>query len=177
MRSVLIAGFSVVMLFGLSAVQAAEQKQPANQKQAAAQKQTADQKQTTDQNQGQTQELWRYTFHNGEWWYWLPKARWVYWRDNRWNDYDPKTYILPNSSAVAVIGPNGSAYRSPAAANSDTRPFYGHALSDLDRRTLEPNNEVGPFYGHALPNEVFSGWRARRSIRPFYGHAVSSDGD
>ena len=40
--------------------------------QAAEQKQAADQKQTTDQNQGQGQDQWRYTLHNGEWWYWLP---------------------------------------------------------------------------------------------------------
>ena len=115
--------------------------------------------------------------HNGEWWYWLPAGRWVYWRDNRWNDYDPKTFTGPVSSGVVATSRAGSSQGSQAAANSDIRPFYGHAQSSLDRRPLEEDNEVGPFYGHALPSEVFGGWRGRRSIRPFYGHAVSSDGD
>jgi hypothetical protein len=151
---------------GLSAVQAAEQKQA-----------TADQKQTTDQKQGQGQDQWRYARHNGEWWYWLPANRWVYWRDSRWNTYDPKTFTYPNATGVVATSRNGSTDGSRAASNSDIRPFYGHAESNLDRRPLEANNEVGPFYGHALPSEVFGGWRARRSIRPFYGHAVSSYSD
>ena len=164
-RFVVAASFLAFAGLGLSAVQAAEQKQ------------ATDQKQTTDQKQGQGQDQWRYTFHNGEWWYWLPASRWVYWRDSRWNAYDPKTYTSPSSSGVVATSRNGSTYGSRAANGSDIRPFYGHAVSDLDRRPLEANNEVGPFYGHALPSEVFGGWRARRSIRPFYGHAVSSSGD
>ena len=40
------------------------------------------------------------------------------------------------------------------ASTQDNRPFYGHALSDIDRRPLVRNEEVGPFYGHALPSEV-----------------------
>lgn len=163
-RSVVIASFLAITAFGLSAVQAAEQKQ------------AADQKQTTDQQPGQGQDQWRYTCHNGEWWYWLPANRWVYWRDNRWNDYDPKTFAARNFSGVVASSQIGPGYGSRAANNSDVRPFYGHALSNLDRRPLEANNEVGPFYGHALPSEVF-GWRARRSVQPYYGHAASSSGD
>ena len=93
------------------------------------------------------------------------------------------TIMIPRLSLdpipPALLRPVGRdrADGSQAAADSDIRPFYGHAISNLDRRTLEANNEVGPFYGHALPSEVFGGWRDRRSIRPFYGHAVSSDGD
>ena len=151
-----------VSVTGIRAVQAAEQKQVVNQKQ------------TTNQKQDQRQEQWRYTFHNGEWWYWLPTSRWVYWRDTRWNAYDARTYTYPAGNGVIVAGRDGGIYRSSVANTQDNRPFYGHALSDLDRRSLETNNEVGPFYGHALPNEVFGGWRARRSNRPFYGHAVSS---
>jgi len=31
---------------------------------------------------------WRYRWHEGRWWYWLPSERWVYWEDGRWVDYD-----------------------------------------------------------------------------------------
>ena len=147
---IVVAGVLAVAGFGLATLQAAEKTGTAQ-----------------DQNQ------WRYTFHNGEWWYWLPADRWVYWRDNRWNNYDPKTFNSSHSTDVAGTTPNGSR----AVGDSDNRPFYGHALSNLERRPLEPNNEVGPFYGNTLPNEVLGGWRVRRGVRPFYGHAISSPGD
>lgn len=149
-RFVVLVGFLCVAAFSLAAVRAAEQ------------------------GTGQGQNQWRYTFHNGQWWYWLPAGRWVYWRDNRWNDYDPKTFTSSNSSGVVAAGRAGSSSESRATTQSDVRPFYGHALSNLDRRRLQENNEVGPFYGHALPSEVFGPCRARRSVAPFYGHAVSS---
>jgi hypothetical protein len=122
--------------------------------------------QTKDQNK------WRYVVHNGEWWYWMPDNRWVFWRNNKWNDYNRQTYTLPNSSVGIAGNLAGSGGR--AGNTSDIRPFYGHALSSLDRRPVEENNEVGPFYGRALPSEIFGQMRWRRSSRPFYGHAVSS---
>lgn len=146
----LVMGLLAVAVLGLSAARAAEQ------------------------DQAQTQDHWRYTFHNGEWWYWLPAGRWVYWRGGRWNDYDPKTYVSNGSSGAVSTGRRGPSSASQAAAASDIRPFYGHALSNLDRRPVQANNEVGPFYGHALPSEVFGVWRGRGSVRPFYGHATSA---
>jgi hypothetical protein len=119
----------------------------------------------------QNPDAWRYTFHNGGWWYWLPTNRWVYWRDNQWNNYDPKTY----AASTTVVVPSGDASAGATARASDNgenRPFYGHAVSDLDRRPQQPNSEVGPFYGHALPNEFFG--RTRLFGRPYYGRAVSS---
>jgi hypothetical protein len=121
--------------------------------------------QTKNQNQ------WRYAFHNSEWWYWLPENRWVYWRDNKWNDYNRQTYTAPNSSICIPSNLAGSGRRT--ADTTDIRPFYGHALSNLDRSGVQADNEVGPFYGHVLPGELF-GYRSSNSIRPFYGHAVSS---
>jgi hypothetical protein len=125
----------------------------------------ADPAQTKNQNQ------WRYAYHNNEWWYWLPENRWVYWRENKWNDYNRQTYISPNSLGNIAIDPAVSV--NGAAGATDIRPFYGHAVSNLDRRAVETDNEVGPFYGHVLPSEIF-GYRSRNSLRPFYGHAVSS---
>jgi hypothetical protein len=170
-RLVVVASFLALAGLGLSAVLAADSKQ------SAGQGQVVQQKQSDHQKQGPTQDRWRYTFHNGEWWYWLPTDRWVYWRNDRWNDYDPKAYTAPVSPGGSVASRTGSTDGSRAVNDSDIRPFYGHAVSNLDRRTLEENNEVGPFYGHALPSEVFGPGRGRRGIRPFYGHAVSSSGE
>jgi hypothetical protein len=147
--------------------------------QAAEQRQATDRKQTTTQTPGQkqVQEQWRYTFHNGEWWYWLPANRWVYWRSDRWNDYDPKTYVSPRSAGVVAAAESRWVYGNRAASEADSRPFYGRAVSEWDRRGTEANSDIGPFYGRAMPSEVFGGWRARRSSRPYYGHAVLAYGD
>jgi hypothetical protein len=130
--------------------------------------------QAAEQRAKQDQDQWRYTFHNGEWWYWLPANRWVYWRDSRWNDYDPQTFTYSSGVRIMPAGQITSSNGAQTELNGDIRPYYGHAEAGLDRRPLERNGEVGPFYGHTLPSEVFG--RARRNIRPYYGHAVS-DGD
>ncbi len=33
-------------------------------------------------------QTWRYRWHDGRWWYWLPSERWVYWDGRGWIDYD-----------------------------------------------------------------------------------------
>ena len=173
MRSMLglIAVASLLAGLDVSAIRGADQKQPTNQKDIAGQSESA------QQAPGQSHDQWRYTFRNGEWWYWLPANRWVYWRNNCWNDYDPKTFVFPNSASMLATGQFGGGYEG-GVANSDIRPFYGHAYSEPDRRPLVTNGEVGPFYGHALPTDVFGPWRSRPgTVRPFYGHAVSPDGD
>ena len=171
LRGVAVASFLAVSAFAFSTVQAADQKP------AASQKQTTTQKLTTNQRQSQRQDRWRYTFYNGEWWYWLPTNKWVYRRGSRWNAYDPKTFTYPSLPGPVASNSYGSTYRTQGVRDLDNRPFYGHALSALDRRPLETNEEVGPFYGHALPSEFFGPWRARSANRPFYGHAISSAGD
>lgn len=125
------------------------------------------------QTKAQTQDQWRFVFFNNEWWYWLPEGRWVYWRENRWNNYDPKA-VVPNDSAAVVSGGQVGAARSSQGFDSENRPFYGHADSTWGYYP-SGGDEAGPFYGHAMPGEVFDGWGWRRSsIRPFYGRAAGS---
>lgn len=154
LQCLLIVNILALMELGLSTAQAADK--------------------AADKSQTQSQNKWRYVFHNGEWWYWLPENRWVYWRNNKWNDYNPRTFISSNSSGFIPAGRAGANYGNQGITDSDVRPFYGHSLSTLDRRPMEENGETGPFYGHTLPSEVFGPWIERRSNRPFYGHAVSS---
>lgn len=35
---------------------------------------------------------WRYSFHNGHWWYYRDGGRWAYWTGTKWLDYQPKSY-------------------------------------------------------------------------------------
>jgi hypothetical protein len=124
--------------------------------------------------QAANQDGWRCVFSNGEWWYWLPQGRWVYWRNSRWNDYNASTFVPADRSRRVARDSSGSASGNVPAAPSDIRPFYGHAQSRIDYRSLEAE-EIGPFYGHVLPREFLGFWSSRRfGIRPFYGHAGSS---
>jgi hypothetical protein len=36
---------------------------------------------------GPTAESWRYRWHEGRWWYWLPSGRWAVWMDGRWVEF------------------------------------------------------------------------------------------
>jgi hypothetical protein len=36
---------------------------------------------------GYAAEDWRLVRHNDRWWFWTPNESWMYFRDNRWNDY------------------------------------------------------------------------------------------
>jgi len=40
-----------------------------------------------------TGEAWRFRWHNGQWWYWQPSNRWVYWSNDRWNSYEPSQSV------------------------------------------------------------------------------------
>lgn len=50
---------------------------------------------------------WRYRFHKGRWWYWLPAERWAVWNGKNWVDYHPDV-ILPESSATWNDHTNGT---------------------------------------------------------------------
>jgi len=43
-------------------------------------------------------ERWRFRWHQGLWWYWLPSDSWVYWTDNRWVPYDAESYAQFNAA-------------------------------------------------------------------------------
>lgn len=47
-------------------------------------------------------EVWRYKYHQGRWWYWLPSNSWAYWQNSQWVRYDADRYartFAPGDSA------------------------------------------------------------------------------
>lgn len=56
---------------------------------------------------GSGPEQWRYRFHNGEWWYWLPENRWVIWRNGQWIAYDANTYQAPGVETYVTPSDGG----------------------------------------------------------------------
>lgn len=41
---------------------------------------------------GSSANRWRYSFHQGHWWYYRDGGRWSYWTGKEWRDYEPKSY-------------------------------------------------------------------------------------
>ncbi|MCC7086975.1 MAG: hypothetical protein IT427_18400 [Pirellulales bacterium] len=58
-----------------------------------------------DQRQDRANDRWRFRFHNGEWWYWMPGNFWVYYRGNHWNRYDAAKFQSPTSFANRFVNP------------------------------------------------------------------------
>jgi hypothetical protein len=50
--------------------------------QVVAQQGTASGPQASQQN-----DAWRFKYHAGQWWYWLPSERWVVWNGQSWTPY------------------------------------------------------------------------------------------
>ena len=65
-------------------------------------------------------EKWRFKWHSGRWWYWLPSERWVYWHQDHWEDYLPPPPAPVAESAPTVV------YRYPATSYYyPSRGYYG----------------------------------------------------
>jgi hypothetical protein len=48
---------------------------------------------------GMASDQWRYRFHDGRWWYWLPSNSWVVWSNSTWVPYDTwRTTYVPSST-------------------------------------------------------------------------------
>lgn len=50
-------------------------------------------------------ETWRFKWHAGRWWYWLPTERWVYWHGDHWEEY-----LAPPPVPGAVYPSSGATY-------------------------------------------------------------------
>ncbi|HXT59536.1 MAG TPA: hypothetical protein VN699_12925 [Pirellulales bacterium] len=53
---------------------------------------------------------WRYKYHDGHWWYWLPSNSWVFYDNQRWVPYSRRNYSR-SLQADRAAGWQGVAYR------------------------------------------------------------------
>jgi hypothetical protein len=83
---------------------------------------------------------WRYTWHNGQWWYWTPENRWMIHYNGSWAPYSPSTY-------AAMMNPMQYQQR-----NYNYSGNYGY------------NNYN---YGYNNPNRYYSGYRNNNYYSPY----------
>lgn len=62
---------------------------------------------------GQSENRWRYVWHNDRWWYWMPSQHWSYFGGRRWQKYDPRQ---PLAGALTAGYRKAPAFESPPAA-------------------------------------------------------------
>lgn len=62
-------------------------------------------------------ERWRYTYHQGRWWYWLPSHSWAVYQQGRWVRYDARPYGRYSRRKQAV-GPYSSDNRQNKESDS-----------------------------------------------------------
>lgn len=93
--------------------------------------------------QGAQPDLSRYRWHNSEWWYQMPAGDWMYWRNNRWNEYRPAAELIP-------------AQRAPLHGANVAAPAEAARQSDRSSRATEVYQraeQIGPFYDYAAPQQ------------------------
>jgi len=70
----------------------------------------------------------RYRWHNGEWWFKTKSGQWKFYRDGKWQDFDPTTYRSPGGMAGSGSGnyvPQGDTnYAQPQQFSSSSGYFY-----------------------------------------------------
>ena len=102
---------------------------------------------------------WRYRYHNGRWWYWLPSNSWAVYDNGRWTAYDATAYRRSSRSIDRYQGvwqesddnlrwPRGENGSSPYASSKPG----GAAFAPRDRGGLPPpgrwprgNNGSNPY--------------------------------
>ena len=119
---------------------------------------------TSNQSRSQPWDLngnrWRFTRHNGEWWYWNPDSRWLYWRDGQWQGYSPDQYSMRNGDS---LNSNGPSYDSNGAfGRQSSRQWTGGANPyDYDPYYGTSRNYDNRMYGYGInnaPNGVNGGY-------------------
>ena len=70
----------------------------------------------------QSDNKWRFKYHDGRWWYWMTDETWVYHNNNQWVHYDPATY----AAQTRVAQPANSGYANNSYANNNGSSNYGY---------------------------------------------------
>jgi hypothetical protein len=89
---------------------------------------------------------WRYKYHDGRWWYWLPSERWVMWQNGRW--IDPPTYSLEE----APLGTGEPGFAAPA---TQYPPSARYAPSYRRQQILTPRPRDWYYTGRAYDGPYY----------------------
>jgi hypothetical protein len=112
--------------------------------QVVAQQGTASGPQAAQQN-----DAWRYKYHEGQWWYWLPGERWVVWNGQSWAPYraaSQQSVLRPQRSYGYNSGGSGYSDQGnwgPVHYNQWGQPQYPYSQRRSGLRQLGPVPAMG----------------------------------
>lgn len=109
------------------------------------------------------QARWRFTRHNGQWWYYTPQNQWLYHRDGQWHAYSAAASQDSQQTAQLQNQPHATGYRGVAAAQNAAVP------SD---QAQQPTPQVQPSQ-QAYPSANVAAANAYGGRRYSYGADVS----
>lgn len=83
----------------------------------------------------------RYRWHNGEWWFKTRSGQWKFYRDGKWQEFDPTTYQPLTPGGASYAPQAGGTYVTPQTYSNgysyENRPYFSTRpytyRSDLDR--------------------------------------------
>jgi hypothetical protein len=77
---------------------------------------------------------WRYKYHNGEWWYWLPSKSWAVHRNGRWNRVVTRVYARYSPAHTVTEQRWPHSHTNGSDMNSSTHAGGAAFLPDTDIR-------------------------------------------
>jgi hypothetical protein len=121
------------------------------------------------------------------WWYWMPEGRWVYWRNNQWNDYSTSANCITtgaSASAGSNKGQNAGGFILSGFERATEESSHGCLPSAITpsatygpTQTYQQNasdSAIGPIYGHGVSSVGYPTTLGSTEVGPFYGKADSS---
>jgi len=76
-------------------------------------------------------DAWRYRYHNGRWWYWLPSDRWAVYENDRWRLFKPAVDISNEGqhAATAPVEPAAPENIDPARRAAEYQLAAGNTYN------------------------------------------------
>jgi len=98
-----------------------------------------------DRRDDRADNRWRYRYHNGEWWYWMPANHWMYYRDNNWSKYDANSFRNSNRYSTGYRGVNrGAATATSPQGKEHVQGIQSQPLNPTPQLNLNSGAGVSP---------------------------------
>jgi hypothetical protein len=94
---------------------------------------------------------WRFSFYNGEWWYWMPNNSWMFYRDNKWSPYTADEF-RPFTRYSAGYRGTGDGANVQIYTDENGRRYRRDYTPD--RRLLRNPEGAGERIGNAIGNAI-----------------------
>ncbi len=99
---------------------------------------------------------WRYCWHNGRWWYWMPDNKWVVWTGATWIPYE--RFVAQTGGYSGAYSASYGSYdqASPAVSPAPSPVYYGGNYSYSSGRAVSVGSNYAGYGWSWGPGTAFS---------------------